>query len=214
MGTFLLSKHFPLDRVLAYAHDMAAVAATIATGIGYSVVSQVVPMIISIIVSVIVQAVAPAIESALTWLGSLVASSEWLTAGEALAIVGLGVALLQRYSTTHEILKVTWVPEGTAALFNIETVGELTPVKTARSIALAVLGLVLSTISLVLRPPGLVSVLIDIVALSASLIGLKDSLDDFGKVVYGRLTLVLSGVSSVVAAVSLGGDLVRASRGE
>ena len=199
--------------VLSFA-IVAAVTATMATGIGYLIVSQVVPVIISIIVSVIMQAVVPAMESALDWLASVVASNAWLTGGEVLAVVALAMALLQRYSTTHEILKVTWVPGGRAAPFNIETVGELTPVKTARSIALAVLGLVLSTISLVLRPPGFVSVLIDLVALGASLIGLKDACNDLGKVVYGRLTLVLSGVSTGVAAFALGGDLVRASRGE
>src|SRR6266568_5668934 len=45
-----------------------------------------------------------------------------------------------------------WVPEGTAPPFNIETAGQLTPVRTARSIALSIEGLVLATLSLALAP--------------------------------------------------------------
>jgi len=59
-----------------------------------------------------------------------------------------------------------------------------------------------------------VGVFIDVIALAASLIGLNDALKDMGKVVFGRVTTVLAGISTVESAVSLVGDLVRASKGE
>ncbi|HYT17836.1 MAG TPA: hypothetical protein VEO18_06260 [Thermoplasmata archaeon] len=65
-----------------------------------------------------------------------------------------------------------------------------------------------------LHPPGIVGVFIDVIALAASLIGLNDALKDMGKVVFGRVTTVLAGISTVESAVSLVGDLVRASKGE
>src|SRR5439155_12115287 len=76
---------------------MAAVTATVATGVGYLVVSQVVPMIISLSVSVIVQAVAPAIASALSWIAGLVDTHQWKYMGVAVAAFGVAVAFLAHF---------------------------------------------------------------------------------------------------------------------
>jgi len=88
------------------------------------------------------------------------------------------------------------------------------PLDTARSIALALLGLFLVSLPLAFHLSSIASVFVDTISLAIALTGLWFAGQDFGKVIYGKITFVLAGVSAAAAAVSLAGHINAAAKGE
>jgi len=197
---------------------MAAITASLATGIGYVVATQVVPIIVQLVVSVVLQAIAPAIDSALSYLADLVASNGWLASGLALAILSLGFAILQRVSPGVAIYQANgWMSIATQdveiTVVDVEKVQELSPVTTVRAIVFSIISLITASLSFAIHLPGSISVLLDVLGLGLGLLGLKDAAQDLGKVIYGRITLVLGIAGTVESTAALVGDLYRASKG-
>ena len=61
---------------------------------------------------------------------------------------------------------------------------------------------------------SIASVFVDTISLAIALTGLWFAGQDFGKVIYGKITFVLAGVSAAAAAVSLAGHINAAAKGE
>jgi len=194
---------------------IAAVTATIATGIGYLIVSQVVPMIISLIVSVVVQAVAPAASSVLSWLANLVDTREWVFLGVAIAGFDVAVSFLAQFGGPIRPLHVERVMDPNVPDAFRTSYGEtINNVKTSRTLILAILGFVLALIPVLVALPATAALILDLFALSAGMVSLADALGDPARHLYGRLTLALSGIEVGLSAFGVLGHIDGAARGE
>jgi hypothetical protein len=147
----------------------------------------------------------------------LVGSNAWLGAGFALALVSLGMAIIQRVHAEVDYYKLTWLGRESAEAFDIQPTKNLKAASTNKAIKWAFAGLSLAAFSLAAiaaQAPALVSVILDVGSLIVGIISLNFAVRDIGKVVFGRLTLGLALATSGWASVSLTGDLIRASKGE
>ena len=194
---------------------MAAVTATIATGIGYLIVSQVVPMIVSLIVSVVVQAVAPAISGALEWLADLVDSFEWKFVGVLIAGFDVAVSFMARYGGPVTPIQVERnlnpnVPDA----FTTSYGQTITNVKTAKALILAIAGLALAVVTIALPLSATVAFFFDVLSLGLGMVAMAEALSDPARVLYGKLTAVVSVIEIGISAFSLSGHLASAARGD
>ena len=194
---------------------IAAVTATIATGIGYLIVSQVVPMIISLIVSVVVQAVAPAASSALSWVAKLVATREWKFMGVAIAAFDLAIACLAQFGGPIRLLHVERVMDPTVPDAFKTSYGEtINPVKTSRALIMAIIGFTLAVIPALVALPETAALLLDVISLGFGIVALYEAVTDPARVLYAKLTAAISGIEVGVSALGVVGHMDGAARGE
>ena len=194
---------------------IAAVTATIATGIGYLIVSQVVPMIISLIVSVVVQAVAPAASSALSWVANLVATREWKFMGVAIAAFDLAIAFLAQFGGPIRLLHVERVMDPTVPDAFKTSYGEtINPVKTSRALIMAIIGFTLAVIPALVALPETAALFLDVISLGFGIVALYEAVTDPARVLYAKLTAAISGIEVGVSALGVVGHMDGAARGE
>ena len=194
---------------------IAAATAAIATGIGYLVVSQVVPIIVSLIVSVIVQAFVPAASSALAWLANMVDTRQWRFLGVAIAGFDVAVSFLARFGAPMRPLIVERVLDPNVPEAFRTSYGEtINPVKTSRALILAILGFVLAAIPTLVALSATVSLILDLISLGLGIWAFAEAMEDPARVLFGKLTSVISGVEAAFAAFGVLGHIDGAARGE
>lgn len=134
----------------------------------------------------------------------------------AVAILTLVTVLLARYSAPMSIYKMTWSPpkEWWASGYDFEHVNNLEPTESGKAIKLALFSVSVALIAWVARNAGLptiVSFIIDVFAVSGAAAAVINAIEGWDRYIFGRVTLVLSGIALAHSTAPLIGDLNSAS---